>query len=271
MRTLSLVFLLLSNPLSAQTFPDYDSLTINDKADLLTDAEERLLDNQLSELRAETGVEMTILTLDTQETYAPNLSLEAFATGLFNDWGIGDASRNDGVLVLVLKEDRAMRLELGAGYGREWDTVAQRVVDRNFLPFFRDDEFAKGIREGTGATIREIVNPFRAGEEPAESGGNWFFVGLVAVLFGAKVLPFGNIFARFRKCPSCGQRGMRQTHRTIRPASTSSSGSGVAEVYCLHCDYREEHSIIIPRISRGLGVGGFGGGRSGGGGASGRF
>ena len=57
---------------------------------------------------------MTIITLESQAPYAPDETLEEFATNLFNNWGIGDAARNDGILVLVLPDDRAMRIELGA-------------------------------------------------------------------------------------------------------------------------------------------------------------
>ena len=59
---------------------------------------------------------MKIITLESQAPYAPDETLEEFATNLFNDSGIGDATRNDGILVLVLPDDRAMRIERGAGY-----------------------------------------------------------------------------------------------------------------------------------------------------------
>jgi uncharacterized protein len=66
------------------------------------------------------------------------MTLEAFATALFNHWGVGKAETNDGVMILVFRDDRAMRLELGAAYGRDWDRVAQDVVERNFLNAFAD-------------------------------------------------------------------------------------------------------------------------------------
>lgn len=272
MRSIFAALFLLSTPASAQTFPDYENLYVNDYADLLVPADERALTRQLSQLKKDVGVEMTVLTLDTQKDYAPGMTLEAFATGLFNTWGIGDANRNDGVLVLVIRNDRVMRLELGAGFAKEWDRVARNVVDDHFLPSLRNDRFSQGILRGTEATIQEIVLPFKEGAEPSKDNVRLWFFGLIAVL---AVLSkgrgyIGDMFARFRTCPNCGKRGLRQTRRTIMSASTASSGTGTRRVECLHCDYETETTFIIPRISKSSGSG-FGGGRSGGGGASGRF
>lgn len=272
MRTLIAVFLLSTTPVFAQTFPAYQSLTVNDYADVLTDTDEATLSRQLLGLKRDTGVEMTVLTLDSQSDYAPNMTFEAFATGLFNKWGIGDAQRNDGVLILVISGDRVIRIELGAAFQRDWDTVAQDVMNDHFLPSLREDKFAQGIKDGTTATIDKIVMPFLDGDEPAKNKqGPWIFGLFAAVIALSKGRGFlGDQFARFRTCPQCGQRGLRQSRRTVIPASTASSGSGVRQVHCMHCDFKEEHAYIVPHISKSS-RGGFGGGRSGGGGASGRF
>jgi uncharacterized protein len=82
---------------------------------------------------------LTVVTLKSQKPYAPGETLEDFATNLFDDWGIGDATRNDGILVLVLPNDRAMRIELGAGYDASWNNEAGRLIDRSYLPSFSSD------------------------------------------------------------------------------------------------------------------------------------
>lgn len=266
--------MLLAAPLQAQTYPDYATTTVNDYADLLPPTEEAALVQTLTDLRADTGVEMTVLTIYTQADYAPGWSLEAFATGLFNEWGIGDAERNDGVLILVIRGDRTMRIELGAAYGRASDAAAGRVVDNVFLTAFRAEDYAGGIMRGTQATIDDIVLPLRAGED-APSGANneqlWIFAAIAAIfgLFGARG-PIGDAMARFRTCPACGQRTLRQSRRTDIHASTTSSGSGTKRIWCTNCDYEETSSYIIPMRSKSSSSS-FGGGRSGGGGASGRW
>ena len=278
MRIIALLLTLWAATASAQTYPDYTSTTVNDFADLLGEADEATLSMQLSALRSETGVEMTVVTLDSQDRYAPGQSLESFATGLFNHWGVGDGSRNDGVLVLILRGDRAMRIELGRAYGRAWDGVAQEVVDNHFLPAFRTDDYARGIMVGSTATIDRIVRPFLAGQPARETSDGglpsflMFALFAVGALFLALRRRIGDALARFRACPQCGQKGgLRHTRETVFAATRSTSGSGRLRRHCSLCGFTDESTYTIPRLSERTSGGSFGGGRSGGGGASGRW
>ena len=234
---------------------------------------------------------MTVLTLPSQGTHSSQ-SLEHFARGLFDDWGIGDATRNDGVLILILRDDRAMRIELGAAYGRDWDRAAEAVIADHFLPALRVDDYVGGVREGSAAVIEEIVMPHYS-DQPAPapawslpdpeallSGGivALWLLG-VANFFG--VIRLGDVWARLRVCPSCGTRGLRQHSRVVQSATYSSAGHGLRDIRCPRCDHRDTLPYTIPRVTRSRsgggfgggsgGGGGFGGGQSGGGGASGRF
>ena len=104
--------------------------------------------------------------MKSQKPYAPGETLEDFATNLFDDWGIGDATRNDGILVLVLPNDRAMRIELGAGYDASWNNEAGRLIDRSYLPSFRSDKYARGIKDGVADTIALLARPYEKGPGP---------------------------------------------------------------------------------------------------------
>lgn len=275
MRFIYLTFLLWTGAAFAQSYPSHDSTTVNDFANLLNAADKAALSAQLDKLKQETGVEMAVLTLDTQSDYAPDLTLEQFATGLFNNWGIGDAQRNDGVLVLILRTDRAIRIELGAAYAREWDRIAQQVVDDHFLVAFAAGKYPQGIKEGSAAVIAGLIRPYLAGADAPKSNSDnrevWIIVAIFA-LFTAlnKRQAIGDGLARFRTCPRCGKRGLRQNHKTTVSASRTMVGHGIRRVRCTHCDYEEKSSYSIPQRSA-KSPGGFGGGSSGGGGASGRW
>lgn len=275
MKPFLFLFFLWAAPAFAQTYPDYQSTTVNDYAEMLGPQDEAALSGQLDRLRRDTGVQMTVLTLNTQADHAPGLSLEQFATGLFDHWGIGDADRNDGVLVLILRNDRAMRVELGAAYGHDWDGIAKQVVDDQFLEAIAVGDYGRGIIEGSAAIRERIVLPFLAGgDAPASSDSIavWLVGGFFGlVLFGQFRQPITDGFARFRTCPRCGRRGMHQSRRVTQRATTASAGTGLRRVRCNHCDYDESTPYTIARISRSTSSGGFGGGRSGGGGASGRW
>ncbi len=281
MMMLCLWAVLAHTPAEAQFYPDYTNLEVNDYAGILPDDVEASLTQTLSALRRDTGVEMTVVTLSRQETYAPDMTLEAFATGLFNHWGVGDATRNDGVMVLVLPTDRAMRLELGAGYDTSWNHVAQRVVDTAFLPAFRGGDYPSGIIAGVHATIDDIVTQHLAGAPaPDDAGhdggisGSWLWLAL---------LPFGALFfwqrvadwlAARRSCPSCGERGgLSITRKIKRRATRSLGGLGDKTVSCSKCGYVAVSEYTTSRLSSSTGSrsGSFGGGSSSGGGASGRW
>lgn len=272
-----LVLFLSAGMAAAQTYPAYKSTTVNDFADLLDAQDEQALSDRLTDLQRDTGVEMTVVTLASQSAYASDQTLEQFATGLFDDWGIGHAGRNDGVLVLVLRDDRAMRVELGAAYGRAWDRTAERVIDDAFLPAFKANDYAGGILKGSSAVISDIVKPFRSDPSAPASGGSdrwmlWLFAPLVLLsgLYSNRKA-VGDTFERFRKCPSCGRRGLRVDRVVSRPATASVSGTGTRRVFCLHCEYGVDVSFEITWASQNASSGGFGGGSSGGGGGSGRW
>ncbi|MEO0745053.1 MAG: TPM domain-containing protein [Pseudomonadota bacterium] len=265
---------------TAQTFPDYTSTTVNDFADLLSDADEATLHAQLETLNRDTGIEMTVVTLPSQTPFAANMTMEAFATALFNHWGVGNAQRNDGIMVLVLPDDRAMRIELGAGYGQDWNGHAARIVQRDFLPAFRQDAYTRGIMIGSASTIQEIAIPFSAGATRPRRDIGTILVGSVFAVFGAILLFFRQILdlsTRLRTCPKCGQKGtLRVIRRTTMMATKSTQGQKEKTTYCTNCDYEKTDFWRTARLSSNTsgsrgGRSSFGGGRSGGGGASGRW
>lgn len=265
----------------AESYPVYKSTYVNDYANAIEAGAEGRIATALQALREDTGIEATVLTLYTRRSYSSG-TLEDFVTALFNHWGIGDAQRNDGILVLVVTEDRDMRIELGSGYGRGFDGEAQDIIDRVFIPAFKRGDFSTGIEEGTRAVIERIARVQAAGEAPPKRDNDAGTDGLLTkmivlvVLSGIGAKLFGRrINDRMRKCPQCGQRGMHTDSRILSRATNAIDGLGETTVTCPHCGYTSINSSPIPYHTRaagsswGGGSGGFGGGSSSGGGASG--
>lgn len=275
-----LLVLVLMLPFAAlaQDLPVHQNLHVNDYADLLDPAAEARLTADLADLRATSGVEATVLTLADYTAHGPYEQIEPFATALFNAWGIGDATRNDGILILVARDNRAMRVELGAGYHQGYDVTAQDIVTSDFLPDFRDGSYQAGIERGTAAVIARIARPHAAGRpapEPADSGSPLDFLAVpfiaLVVLWIATRRWLGDALVRLRPCPACGRRGLRRSREVTRAATRTDSGAGVATTICVNCDYRDERGYSIARRGSSSSKGSFGGGRSSGGGASGRW
>ena len=144
-----LILLLGLLPAMAQDLPQWQSTMVNDFAGLLTPEDAAGIDRMLADLRDQTGVEGTVVTLPDRARYGGKDGLEPFATRLFNHWGVGDAQRNNGFMLLVLTADREARIELGRGYQNDADIIAQDITRRTLLPAFRDGRMSQGIRDGT--------------------------------------------------------------------------------------------------------------------------
>lgn len=295
MRLLAAVLLMLglALPVGAQDLPVPVSTTVNDFAALLTPEDAAALDRALSDLARQTGVQGTVVTLDSSHG-AP---LERFATRLFNQWGVGDAARNDGFMLLVLAQDRAARIELGAGYPGDADILAQDIMRSTMLPAFREGAMSRGIRAGTQAVIAHIALPHAQGrgiEAPRESWFERLFPWLFGSAWTLILAGMGWQLWRRNRCPQCRKRGLetsRAPNSQPQPDGSVLIADQAVTRRCPHCGWSEtrlaplaSRSFYSPagellrqernrayRGSRAGGGGGFGGGSSRGGGASGRW
>jgi uncharacterized protein len=163
-------------PRSYAPFPAPDSGYVSDHANLLTTDEEERIEHWLWQTESRSGVEIILVVIDSIRHYpaTPNESIESFARGLFDAYGVGNMPANDGVLLLVARDDRSARIELGAGYGRRRDDDAQRIMSRVLVPRFRDGDYPGGIRAGTEALAREFAG--------VRIGPPWVLLGLIATL-----------------------------------------------------------------------------------------
>ncbi|HHP7229948.1 MAG TPA: TPM domain-containing protein [Xenococcaceae cyanobacterium] len=124
---------------------------VTDMADILSDQTETELNSLISNLEQNNGTEIAVVTVI--ET-APAASPKAFATELFNYWGIGKAKENNGILFLVSVEDK--RVEIETGYGIEpilSDTEVGKIIDTKITPQYKQGDFDRGTLDGTKALI----------------------------------------------------------------------------------------------------------------------
>lgn len=157
-----LVMALLPTVAQAQEklpYPQYYTTLTNDFADILTPEAEARINAVLQQARETRGREMTVVTIRSRKDYLPSDSIESFAKDLFNGWGIGNATRNDGILLLVAMDDREMRIALGAGYPARQDGIAARVIQTEIIPAFKEGRIADGILAGTSAALARIQHP----------------------------------------------------------------------------------------------------------------
>jgi len=124
-----------------------------DRAGILSDAEEKKLVERIQELERVTGGQLAVLTIRSLE----GDSLERFSLRVARSWKIGQKGKDNGALLLVSKQDRKIRLEIGYGWeGKITDTKAANVI-RGMGPFFRKGQFAAGIGFAIGEVRRLLA------------------------------------------------------------------------------------------------------------------
>lgn len=196
----ALVILLLATvmnvcPLRAQDLPAPVG-KVNDFAEVLDPAQRADLDTQLADLERATSAEVAVVTMRT----LGDRTVEDYATDLFNTWGIGKKDRDNGVLILVAVQDRAMRIEVG--YGLEGilpDGLAGAVIRETFLPRFRADDYRTGLLEGTARVIdivrrnETVTAEQRAAFDRAasEEGKTWGLTAFAGIFVGIGAFSFG--------------------------------------------------------------------------------
>lgn len=143
--------------------------TVNDFAHFLTVEQNGSLEKELSGYRARTGNALVFISLDsltdarTQKQY----TIEEAANLYFNKWGIGDSLKNNGVLLIMSRSPRRVRIEVGKGLEPVLtNDICQQIIDDKLVPNFKKGTFYQGIKEAVAAIEQNLDNPPVAAAEP---------------------------------------------------------------------------------------------------------
>jgi uncharacterized protein len=120
--------------------------------------------------------------------------IEQFSIRVAEAWKIGRKKVDDGLILVVAKDDRRLRIEVG--YGLEGvipDAVAKRVIDEKITPRFRDGDFYGGVRDGLEQLIKlaegeKLPPPAESARAPATDPVHLFFIAAVFSVFAGGVL-----------------------------------------------------------------------------------
>jgi len=122
---------------------------VNDFANVLSDETENQIYTIGKTVETKTTAQIVVVTV-------PNMNgdyIESYANTLFNKWGIGNKEKNNGVLIIIAKEERKIRIEVGYGLeGSINDAKAGRILDEYALPYLANDLYDKAIT----ATLTQV-------------------------------------------------------------------------------------------------------------------
>jgi uncharacterized membrane protein YgcG len=129
------------------------SARITDVTGTLDAAAVARIEAPLAALEASKGSQIAVLIV---ASTAPE-SIEAYAVRAFEQWKLGRAGVDDGVLLVVAKDDRTVRIEVGYGLeGAIPDVAAYRVIQEYLVPRFREGDFAGGIEAAVGVLAKLV-------------------------------------------------------------------------------------------------------------------
>ncbi len=141
---------------------------VTDRADLLTLSEEQRLTAKLTAYEDTTSTQIVVVTIPSLE----GVPAAEYALALGRSWGIGQAGQDNGVVILVARDDREVRIETGYGLeGAIPDAVAARIYRNVIVPYFREGRFYEGISGAADLLIAAAAGEFTAEEAaPRRSG-----------------------------------------------------------------------------------------------------
>jgi uncharacterized protein len=138
--------------------PEHPKGRITDFTHTLSSTEISYLDQKLADYEQQTTNQIAVLMI-------PSLkgdNLEDYSIRLADTWKIGQAGKDNGVILLIVKNDRKLRIEVG--YGLEGvlpDGLAGSIIRNQIAPFFKKGQFFHGINHGTSAIMKAISPTFR--------------------------------------------------------------------------------------------------------------
>lgn len=157
---------------------------VNDFANVLSDQTEQEIINIGKTIELKTTAQLVVVTV-------PNMNgdyIESYANKLFKKWGIGNKSKNNGILLIISKEDRKIRIEVGYGLeGAINDAKAGRILDKYALIPLKENNYDVAVTAVTTQIQGEIYNEYgidNTKENPA-------YVPEMAVKIDAKYIWIG--------------------------------------------------------------------------------
>lgn len=186
--TLMVIVGLMSFNIPVANAEEIKPLPIINTAEMFTAEEENtLLDEFTTSFESYDVVPVleTVATLNGED-------VEVYATRRANELAVGDSGKDNGIYVLIVRDDRDFRFETGTGITSVVpSTVTQGIVDSTVIPQFKNGNFVTGVVDGVNAIGAEYQNPGVTAETATESASNatnvvaivlWVIGGIVGLI-----------------------------------------------------------------------------------------
>lgn len=152
-----------------KVFPDPPNppRLVNDYANMLSSGEQQQLENKLVSFDRTTSTQITIVTITDLGGY----DVSDYTIQLFNRWKIGQAGKNNGVLLLVSLNDRKAWITTGKGLeGVLTDAKTSRIFRNELKPAFKAGDYFGGLNQTVDAIIEVTKGEYKADKKSKDDG-----------------------------------------------------------------------------------------------------
>lgn len=176
---------LLWGPAGAQDLQPIPALTarVLDSTGTLSEAQRQALEAKLARFEAEAGPQIVVLVVASSQPE----DLASFAYRVADQWKIGRREVGDGVLIIVAKDDKRMRIEVAKALeGAVPDLAARQIIDQALRPAFKVGDYAGGLNQGVDqlmARVRGEHLPAPTARSGKRKAGQWGWQEVAMLLF----------------------------------------------------------------------------------------
>ncbi|MEJ2884455.1 TPM domain-containing protein [Pedobacter sp. GR22-6] len=252
---LGLLLSMLSFSGFSQDYPAKPNKLVNDYTGSLSSDQVQRLEQKLVAFDDSTSTQIAIAIVKSVGDY----DINEYALELGRKWGVGQAGKNNGIMILVAIGDR--KISIQTGYGLEGvlpDIYAKRIIENEIKPSFKAGDYFQGLDNGTDAIIKYTKGEYK-NENPKSNrkGGGASSIGIIVLIIIVIIIILRRGGGGGGGGQVIGGRGVADAlFWSMLLGGGRSSGGGWGGG---------------GRSSGGGGFGGFGGGSFGGGGSSGNW
>lgn len=150
-----------------------------DRTNTFTPEQKQALNQKLIQYDDSTSNQIAVVMISSLQDYA----IEDVSLGILRSWGVGSKKNNNGVVLLIAKDDRKMRIEVGYGLeGAITDVTASHIIDNDLAPNFKQEDYYRGIDIATDHLIKAAAGEYTAPEGYNKRGKKFPFGVILFVI-----------------------------------------------------------------------------------------
>ncbi|WP_243371505.1 TPM domain-containing protein [Geotalea sp. SG265] len=163
---------------------------VNDYAALLSPSAAQYLEEQLTQFERSDSTQIVVLTIES----LADENLEDYSIKVAETWKIGQKKIDNGAILLIVKNERKIRIEVGRGLeGKLTDLVSGRIIRNDISPRFKQGDYDGGVAAGVAAIMAVVRGEYKAPATDLRHGRKGanpaftliIFVGLAALFLGS--------------------------------------------------------------------------------------